>query len=300
MSVPYTSSDHTYLHHLPKAVPPSQAKFEMQSIFSSSDEEQFVAANKELVMKEKQRLLQEWAPDALVDAILNSKSPSRVNYTAVPIDQIKAQFASGKTTALVWTANHVFFKKDAGLDCRSELYHGPCLTEPQYWQVCDEHDRCRPILVEDAARMAGVYETLQNHRPGFLKTGSLQASILAVLKHTDFLSLLASRFGNKFTCSYTMEEYEKVTAHWTPYVIKVFLHFWPDGLEARVADKIARAKVDFHHRSESVIVSTCMTCKKELTRANRIASGCSEDCHCHEHDGYFCSDKCMGPYFHRA
>jgi len=273
------------------------------AIFSEKEMEQFAAANKKFVMEEKQRLLQEWAPDALVDAILNPKSPSRVNYSAVPMERIKAEFASGKISALVWTANHVFFNKemkvDAVTDCRSELYDGPCLTEPQYWHVCDEHDQHRPILVEDAARMAGVYETLQNHRP-YRHGGGVSASILAVIKHTDFLSLLASRFGNRFTCSYTMEEYEKVTAHWTPYVIKVFLKFWPDGLEARVADKIARAKADFQHRSESVIVSTCMTCKKGLTRANRIESGCSKDCHCHEHDGYFCSDACMGPYFHRA
>jgi hypothetical protein len=217
------------------------------------------------------------------------------------MERIKAEFASGKINALIWTANHVIFKKDDGADtdCRSELYDGPCLNEPRYWHVSDEHDRRRPILVEDAARMAGVYETLQNYRP-YRQGGDASASILAVIKHTDFLPLLASRFGNKFTCSYTMEEHEKVTAHWTPYVIKVFLKFWPDGLEASVADKIAKAKADCDRRSETVIVSTCIRCVKSLTRANRIESRCLKDCHCHEHDGYFCSDKCMGPYFHRA
>jgi hypothetical protein len=90
------------------------------------------------------------------------------------------------------------------------------------------------------------------------------------------------------------------TDYWTPYVIQVLLHFWPNGLEKSKADAVAKAKTDFQHRSETVIVSTCITCKKSLTRANRIASGCSKDCHCHEHDGYFCSDKCMGPYFRRA
>jgi len=273
------------------------------AIFSEKDMEQFAAANKKFVMEEKQWRLQEWAPDALVDAILNNKSPSRVNYDAVPIDQIKAELASGKTTALVWTAKHVIFNKEGcrpGADCRSELYHGPCLTEERWWVVHDEHDHRRPMTVEDAARMAGVHETLQNHRPGFLKAGCPQASILAVLKHTDFLPLLASRFGNKFTCSYTMTQCGEETGYWTPYIIQVFLQFWPNGLEKSKADAMAKAKTDFQHRSETVILSTCMTCLKSLTRANRIASGCSKDCHCHEHDGYFCSDKCMGPYFHRA
>jgi hypothetical protein len=272
------------------------------AIFSDKDVEQFAAANKKFVMEEKQRLLQEWAADALVDAILNPKSPSRVNYSAVPMEQIKAELASGARSALVWTARHAFFKKDdgEGLDCRSEVYKGPCLTEPQYWHVRDEHDRLKHMTVEDAARMAGVHETLQNRRPGFLRAGSPQASILAVIKHTDFLPLLASRFGNKFTCSYTMEQSGEETQYWTPYVIKVILQFWPHGLDARAADKIAKAKADFQRRSETVIVSSCITCKEMLTRANRIESGCSKDCRCHEHNGYFCSDKCMGPYFHRA
>jgi len=273
------------------------------AIFSEKDMEQFASANKKFVMEEKQRLLQEWASDALVDAILNPKSPSRVNYDAVPLDEIKAELASGKTTALVWTAKHAIFNKEGcrpGLDCRSELYHGPCLTEERWWVALDEHDRRRPILVEDAAQLAGVHEALQNHRPGDLKAGCPQASILAVIKHTDFLPLLASRFGNKFTCSYKMTQCGGETDYWTPYAIQVFLQFWPDGLEKSKADIVAKAKADFQRRSETVIVSTCMTCVKSLTRANRIASGCSENCCCHEHDGYFCSDACMGPYFHRA
>jgi hypothetical protein len=148
--------------------------------------------------------------------------------------------------------------------------------------------------------MADVHEALQNHRHGFLRTGCPQASILAVIKHTDFLSLLASRFGNKFTCSYTMEQCGEETQYWTPYVIKVFLQFWPNGVEKSKADAVAKAKGDFDKRSEFVIVSTCLTCEKGLTRVNRIASSCLKDCHCAEHDAYFCSDKCMGPYFHRA
>jgi hypothetical protein len=275
------------------------------AIFSDADMEQFASANKKLVMEEKQWRLQEWAPDALVDAILNPKSPSRVNYSAVPMDQIKAELASGKTTALVWSANHVFFKKDSsrpGADCRSELYEGPCLTEEQYWVAYDEDDRRRPMTVEDAARMAGVHEALENYRPGFLKAGCPQASILAVIKHTDFLPLLASRFGDKFTCSYTLEQSpdKEVTGYWTPYVIKVFLQYWPKGVEKSKAAAVAKAKTDFQHRSETVIVSSCLTCKEGLTRANRIESGCLKDCRCHEHDAYFCSDACMGPYFHRA
>jgi hypothetical protein len=269
------------------------------AIFSDKDVEQFAAANKKFVMEEKQRLLQEWAADALVDAILNPKSPSRVNYSAVPIEQIKAELASGKTSALVWTARHAFFKKDAnypGSDCRTEIFKGP--TKRDWWY--DENDRLRPPTVEDVARTTRVHENLRNSRPGFLKAGSPQTSILAVLKHTDFLPLLASRFGSKFSCSYTMEQDGEETQYWTPYVIRVFLQFWPNGLEKSKVEKIAKAVADFDKRSETVIVSTCMTCKKRLTRANRIESGCSKDCRCHEHDGYFCSDKCMGPYFHRA
>jgi hypothetical protein len=269
-------------------------------IFSEKDVEQFAAANKKCVMEEKRLLLQEWAPDALVDAILNPKSPSRVNFLETPVKQIKADLASGKTSALVWSANHAFFKKDSsppGLDCRGELFKGK--IEHHYW-CYDENDHFRPPTVENVARSSRVHEILRNPRPGFLKAGSPQTSILAVVKHTDFLSLLASRFGNKFTCSYTMEQSGDETVYWTPYVIRVFLQFRPNGLEKSKAEKIAKAAADFQHRSETVIVSSCITCKEMLTRAARIESACSKDCRCHEHDGYFCSEKCMGPYFHRA
>ena len=271
------------------------------AIFSSSDMEQFAAANKKIVMEEKQRLLEEWAPDALVDAILNPKSPSRVNFLGTPVEQIKEDLASGKTSALVWTVSHAFFKKHSslpGLDCRGEIFKGK--IEHHYW-CYDEHDNFRTPTVEDVARSSRVHEILRNPRPGFLKAGSPQTSILAVVKHTDFLSLLASRFGNKFTCSYTMEQSGEETQYWTPYIIQVFLQFWPHGVEKSKAEKIAKAKADFDLRSETIIVSSCITCKKLLNRANRIESACtSKDCHCHEHDGYFCSDKCMGPYFRRA
>jgi len=272
------------------------------AIFSSSDMEQFASANKKCVMEEKQRLLQEWAPDALVDAILNPKSPSRVNYDAVPLDQIKAELASGKTSSLVWTAKHAFFNKDSsppGFDCRSEVYDGPCLTEKRYWVARDKDDQFRDITVDDAARMSRNHETLQDYRP-FRYGGGGMTSILAVLKHTDFLSILASRFGDKFTCSYTLEQSGEVTGYWTPSTIKVYLHFWPKGVEKSKAEAVAKAKADFDKRSETVIVSRCMSCNKGLTRADRIQSGCLNDCHCHEHDAYFCSDKCMGPYFRRA
>jgi hypothetical protein len=208
--------------------------------------------------------------------------------------------ASGKTSALVWSANHAFFKKDSsppGLDCRGDLFKGK--IEHHYW-CYDEHDNFRTPTVEDVARSSRVHEILRNPRPGFLKAGSPQTTILAVVKHTDFLSLLASRFGNKFTCSYTMEQSGEETQYWTPYVIRIFLQFWPHGLEKSKAEKIAKAKADFDKRSETIIVSSCITCKEMLTRATRIESVCSKDCHCHEHDGYFCSYGCMGPYFHRA
>jgi hypothetical protein len=97
-----------------------------------------------------------------------------------------------------------------------------------------------------------------------------------------------------------MEQSGEETQYWTPYVIKVFLQFWHHGLEKSKAEKIAKAAADFQHRSETVIVSSCITCKKLLTRANRIESACCKNCSCYEHDGYFCSDECMGPYFRRA
>jgi hypothetical protein len=250
-------------------------------------------------MEEKRLLLQEWAPDALVDAILNPKSPSRVNFDAVPMEQIKAELASGKTSTLVWTAKHVFFKKDSsppGFDCRGEIFKGQIEREWCY----NENDQFRFPKVEDVARYTQVHETLRNNRPGFLKAGSPQTSILAVVKHTDFLSLLASRFGNKFTCSYTMEQSGDETVYWTPYIIQVFLQFWPNGVEKSKVEKIKKAVADYKHRSDTVIVSSCITCKKLLTRAARIESVCLKNCRCHEHDGYFCSDECMGPYFHRA
>lgn len=276
----------------------SSASF-ARAIFSSSDMEQFAAANKKCVMEEKRLLLQEWAPDALVDAILNPKSPSRVNFDAVPMEQIKAELGSGKTSALVWTFSHAFFKKDSsppGFDCRGEIFKGQIKRDWLY----DENDRYRPPMVEDVARYTRVHDTLRNIRPGFLKAGSPQTSILAVVKHTDFLSLLASRFGSKFTCSYTMEQSGEETQYWTPFIIKVFLQFWPNGVEKFKAEKITKAVADYKHRSETIIVSSCITCKKLLTRANRIESACSKDCNCYEHDGYFCSDECMGPHFHRA
>ena len=265
------------------------------AIFSSSDLEQFAAANKKCVMEEKQRLLQEWAPDALVDAILNPYSVSRVNRGGeVPLDKIKAELASGKTTALVWTAKHAFFKKHStlpGLDCRDELYKGELGRD---WAAYDKDDRRRPLTVADAAQCSRVHEYLSDRRP--VKSGTV--SILSVLKHTDFLDILASRFGDKFTCSYTMEQNAEETQYWTPYVIKVFLHFCPKGVEKSKSEKIANAVAAAHKRSETVIVSLCITCKKGLTCANRIAPACpSKDCRCHEHDGYFCSDECTAGWF---
>ena len=265
------------------------------AIFSAEDVAGFAAANKKRVMEEKQRVLQEWAADALVDAILNPYSVSRVNRDGeVPISHIKAELASGKTTALVWTAKHAIFKKHSNrpdLDCRDELYKGDVGWG---WTAYDEDDRPRPLTVLDAAEWSLVYEYLSDRRP--VNSGTV--SILSVLKHTDFLDILASRFGDKFTCSYTMEQNAEETQYWTPYVIKVFLQFCPKGVEKSKAEKIANAVAAAHWRSETVIVSLCITCKKGLTRANRIASACpSKDCRCHEHDCYFCSDECTAGWF---
>jgi len=270
------------------------------AIFSAEDVAGFAAANKKRVMVEKQRVLQEWAADALVDAILNPYSVSRVNRDGeVPISHIKAELASGKTTALVWTAKHAIFKKHSnrpGLDCRDELYKGDVGWG---WTAYDEDDRPRPLTVLDAAEWSLVYKYLSDRRP----VGRGSVSILSVIKHTDFLDQLASRFGDKFTCSWTMEQNGGEAQYWTPYVIKVFLQFWPKGVEAYKAEKIAKAKAGFDHRSETMIVNTCQTCGKGLTRNTIIVSRCSSSgspCNCREHSGGFCSDKCMGPWFHRA
>ena len=279
-------------HHL------EQVDFTMlnNAIFSAADVATFSAANKKLVLEEKQRLLQEWAADALVDGILTPYSVYRPLRHDFSRDAIKAELASGKTTALIWTAKHAIFKKDSstlGSDCRSEIYQGK--TE-RHWAAYDENDRRREITVEDVARWSNVHETLHDRRPE--ESGSV--SFLAVIKHTDFLYQLASRFGDKFTCSYTIEQSGEETQYWTPYVIKVFLHFCPKGVEKKIAEKIATAAADFQRRSETIIISTCHTCKKGLTRHERIESSCLKDCRCHEHDCYFCSDKCIGPYFRRA
>ena len=286
----YVSNDPANVHEVPKMP---------TAIFSPNDVELFAAANKKRVLGEKQRLLQEWASDALVDAILNPYSVSRVNRDGeVPIDQIKAELASGNTTVLVWTAKHAIFKKHSslpGLDCRDELYEG--LVE-RGWVAYDEDDRRRPLTVADAAEWSRVYEYLSDRRP--VSRGSV--SILAVLKHTDFLDLLASRFGDKFTCTWTMEQNGEETQYWTPYVIKVFLNFWPKGVKLQNAAAIAKAKADFDKRSETMIVNTCQVCRKGLTRNTIIVSRCgssSSPCNCREHSGGFCSDKCMGPWFHR-
>ena len=95
-------------HHL------EQVDFTMlnNAIFSAADVATFSAVNKKLALEEKQRLLQEWAADALVDGILTPYSvyrPLRHNFCR---DAIKAELASGKTTALIWTAKHAIFKKD--------------------------------------------------------------------------------------------------------------------------------------------------------------------------------------------
>ena len=279
-------------HHL------EQVDFTMlhNAIFSAADVATFSAANKKLVLEEKQRLLQEWAADALVDGILTPYSVYRPQSHNFRRDEIKAELASGKTTVLIWTANHAIFKKDSstlGSDCRSEIYQGKIERD---WVAHDENDRFREITVEDVAWWLNAHETLGARRPE--KSGSV--SFLAVIKHTDFLYQLASRFGDKFTCSYTVEQSGEETQYWTPYVIKVFLHFCPKGVEKKIAEKITTAAADFQRRSKTVIISECHTCKKGLTRHERIASGCLKDCHCHEHDCYFCSDECMGPWFHRA
>lgn len=252
----------------------------------AEDTQQFAVVSKKIEMEEeKRRLLQEWAADALVDAILNRYSVSRIaGGPLVSLDELKGQLSVDKSSAYVCSFKHAIFKKD----CGSEIYQGK--FPDKNWVFRDKDDRVRPATVEDVARFSSVYENLHDYRPGH-HGGS--TDIFAVMKHTDFVDQLASRFGDSFTCSWNMYQSGEETQYWTPYVIQVCVQFWPNGVAKEKMEKIAKAQRDFDYRSQTMIVTKCMVCQKGLTRNSSITFPCVENCHCSEHDTAFCSEKCM-------
>ena len=210
-----------------------------KAIFSSVDIAEIVAADKKRYLAEKQKLLQDWGVDALMERVLDPWSHHD--------DKIKEQLMAGNRFVVVWTGFQAYFKRhstEPNKDCRSEQYENTDDT------------------VEERAIRYGVHDPVELYNRG-------TQSIYAILKHTDFLSLLAARFGTHFTCSSSMEECPSepgrpATKYWMPQKHSIFICFWPNGVPQDLAKKKEAAVAAWEHRQKNLVVEHCQICDKSL------------------------------------
>ena len=205
-----------------------------KAIFSSVDIAEIVAADKKRYLAEKQKLLQDWGVDALMERVLDPWSHHD--------DKIKEQLMAGNRFVVVWTGFQAYFKRhstEPNKDCRSEQYENTDDT------------------VEERAIHYGVHDPVELYNRG-------TQSIYAILKHTDFLSLLAARYGANFTCSSSMEQCGLETKYWTPQKHTIYLRFWPNGVPLDQAKKKEAAVAAWEHRQKNLVVEHCQICDKSL------------------------------------
>ena len=223
-------------------------------IFKPSDVMELQETHKKLAMAAKQKVLQDWGVDALLESVMNPFAERRSGVSE-PHAGIKADFKEGKQTSLVWSCRQAYFKRhstEEGRDCRSELFGGSTDTVEEWAFNMGEHSAvCLP----------------NTRQP---------ASIYAILKYTDFLPLLASKFGTHFTCHWTMEEVpcaadRTKNPYWTPQIHKIYLRFWPKGVPADMAAKKAAAVATLEHRQETLITDYCEICSEGLTMESRFS-----------------------------
>ena len=222
-------------------------------IFKPSDVMEMQEAHKKLSLAAKQEVLQDWGVDTLLESVMNPFAERRIGI-AEPRAGIKADFKEGKQTSLVWTCRQAHFKRHStveGMDCRSEIFGGSSDT------------------VEEWAFSMG------EHSAVWLSHTRQYVSIYAILKHTNFLPLLASKFGTHFTCHWTMEEVPCVAGkadqpYWTPQIHKIYLRFWPKGVPADMAAKKEAAVAALEHRQETLVTDWCEVCSEGLTMESRF------------------------------
>lgn len=222
-------------------------------IFKPSDVMELQEAHKKRVLEAKQKVLQDWGVDALLESFMNPFAERRIGVSE-PHAGIKADFKEGKQTSLVWSCRQAYFKRhstEKGMDCRSELFGGSTDT------------------VEEWAFNMG------EHSAVWLPHTRQHASIYAILKYTDFLPLLASKFGTHFTCHWTMEEVPREAGraenpYWTPQIHKIYLRFWPKGVPADMVAKKEAAVAALEHRQETLVTDWCEVCSEGLTKESRF------------------------------
>ena len=245
-------------------------------IFTPSDVMEMQEAHKKLFLSNKQKVLQDWGVDALLESVMNPFAERRIGI-AEPRAGIKADFKEGKQTSLVWTCCQAHFKRHStveGMDCRSEIFGGSNDT------------------VEEWAFSMG------EHSAVWLPNKRQSVSIYAILKYTDFLPLLASKFGTHFTCYWTMEvpcvAGKADQPYWTRQIHKIYLRFWPKGVPADMAAKKEAAVVALEHRKETLIKDHCEVCSQGLTMESRfngqVVSHTSQRHRFALAKVYFCSD----------
>jgi hypothetical protein len=226
----------------------------MASIFSSADVIELQNEHKKRVMAAKMKVMQDWGVDSLLESVMNPFAERRIGVSE-PHAGIKAAFKEGKQTSLVWTCRQAYFKRHStveGMDCRSELFGGSTDTVEEWAISMGEH--------------SAVWLPHTMHGT---------ASIYAILKHTDFLPLLASKFGTHFTCHWTMEQVpfpagRAENPYWTPQIHKIYLRFWPKGVPADMAAKKEAAAAGLEHRRETLITDYCEFCSEGLTVESRF------------------------------
>ena len=103
-------------------------------IFTPSDVMEMLEAHKKLSLAAKQKVLQDWGVDTLLESVMNPFAERRIGI-AEPRAGIKADFKEGKQTSLVWTCRQAHFKRHStveGLDCRSEIFGGSSDTVEEW------------------------------------------------------------------------------------------------------------------------------------------------------------------------
>ena len=184
----------------------------MFPLFNSSD----VADLRQPAIKaekdKKQSILQNEYCDSLFETILqNMASP----------DVVKAQLLEKPTTpVLIWTAKEVFFEPHSSIprrDCRSEQCGSTGMT------------------VEDYVLDKGIHQIVKSLIPYHEAQ-----SIYAILKYTDILHLLASRWDSSSAPHFTCERYTSPcgdsTRYWRPQQHTIYIRFWPDGVSTHHAE----------------------------------------------------------------
>lgn len=227
----------------PSPLPPTAREMSLPVIFSSSDVQEIVAANKKIVMAKKQKNLQDWGVDGLMEKILDPLASRH--------SEIKDQLMAGNSDVLIWSGPQLYFKRhstEPDMDCRSEKYEDSVDT------------------VEEVVIMNGLHEVVKSRN----HWGTSGYSVYSILRYTDFKFLLAARFGSHFTVSWDMLRKDGENQYWTPYIISIYLKFWPKGVPQEMAEQKAAAIAAWDYRQKNLIVEHCEHCDRGIPRATLV------------------------------